>query len=88
MCGALSGAVMALGLKYGRDNSEQDRNPASDKANAFVNKFLDKYGTANCIELLGFDLNDPEFDKKKKHARETICKPLLMQVCQWLKEEL
>jgi C_GCAxxG_C_C family probable redox protein len=88
MCGALSGAVMAIGLKYGRDSCTQERNPATDRANAFVNRFLDKYGTVNCIELLGIDLNDPEFDNKKKQAKDTICSPLVKQVCQWLKKEI
>jgi C_GCAxxG_C_C family probable redox protein len=48
ICGALSGALMAIGLKYGRDNCNQEREPAKERAGRFIRRFIDKYSTVNC----------------------------------------
>ncbi|MDD3850627.1 MAG: C-GCAxxG-C-C family protein [Firmicutes bacterium] len=89
MCGALSGAVMAIGLKYGRNTPKDDREPSSVKAGRIVEKFTKKYGSANCIEVLGFTQDDLEKIKRnKQHIRANICIPLIKQVAEWLWEEL
>ena len=62
MCGAVSGALMVLGLKYGHCHSDN----AEEKAKAyqisedFMNRFIQKNGTVVCRELLGYDLSEPE----------------------------
>ena len=62
MCGAVSGALMVLGLKYGHCHSDN----AEEKAKAyqisedFMNRFIQKNGTDVCRELLGYDLSEPE----------------------------
>ncbi|MBA1335309.1 MAG: hypothetical protein HPY66_0931 [Firmicutes bacterium] len=89
MCGALTGAIMVLGIKYGRDDSTQERDPSYSRTDRLVEKFVGKYGTVNCTELTGFDPNDPEsIDRNKERVRNTVCIPILRQVSQWLKEEL
>ena len=89
MCGALSGAVMAVGLKHGRNNPGGDREASSEKAGRIVEKFTGKYGSANCIDIIGYDPKDPEkIIQDKKHIRTTICGPLIKQVAEWLWEEL
>jgi len=66
VCGAVSGALMVLGLKYGHCH----RNEPEEKARAygigeeFMNRFVEKNGTVVCRELLGYDLTKPE-DKEK-----------------------
>lgn len=66
MCGAVSGALMVLGLKYGHyhyDAPEEKAN-AYSIAEDFMNRFIEKNGTVVCRELLGYDLTKPE-DKQK-----------------------
>jgi C_GCAxxG_C_C family probable redox protein len=65
ICGALNGALMAIGLKYGGDADPS-------KANAVSQKLLDHFkslnGTVLCRELINHDLLTEE---DVKHAFKT-----------------
>lgn len=68
ICGAVSGAVMVIGLKYGK--TRMGDNTATDKTRALVQEFLqeftDRHGSVNCTELLGYNLSDPvEYEKAR-----------------------
>ena len=58
-CGAVTGAFMALGMKYGRiiadDLEARDKNYS--KVLEFVDEFKSRNKSIVCRELLGFDLN-------------------------------
>ncbi len=58
-CGAVTGALMALGLKYNMDDPK-----AKDKSIALAREFLDKFkacnGSTTCRELVGYDVSTPE----------------------------
>ena len=71
MCGAVSGALMVLGLKYGHCHSENDeeKGRAYQISEDFMNRFIQKNGTVVCRELLGYDLSEPEDMKKIMDAR-------------------
>jgi C_GCAxxG_C_C family probable redox protein len=77
MCGAVSGALMAIGLKYGRTKAEDIR--AREKTYEVVRKFLDRFKDAHntiiCRELLGLNLDTEEGYKKAEEDRlfETLC---------------
>lgn len=86
ICGALSGALMAIGLKYGRDDCSQEREPAKERAGRFIRRFIDKYGAVNCSSIIG--CNAADIEARKEHIRSTICTPLVREVAQWLAEEL
>lgn len=62
ICGAVSGALMVLGLKYGQcDSDDTDSKLHSyEKAEEFLAKFKEVNGTIICRELLGYDLTKPE----------------------------
>ena len=47
VCGAVSGALMGLGLKYGDENNRQ-----CGKSKEFLKAFKDAYGSILCRELL------------------------------------
>lgn len=55
MCGAVSGACLLIGLKYGPEHSEEGA--AKEKVNAtvreFISRFESRYKTIVCNELLG-----------------------------------
>jgi len=55
MCGAVTGGILALGLKYGR-GSTQDRSATEEtyaKTQELIRRFEAKHGTCNCRQLLG-----------------------------------
>lgn len=47
VCGAATGALMALGMRYGDENNRQ-----CDKSRAFLDAFQQKFGTILCREIL------------------------------------
>lgn len=67
-CGAVTGALMVIGLKYGK--VKVDDNEAKEttytKVNEFCRRFEGIYGSINCGELLGCDLSTKEGKKRFK----------------------
>lgn len=81
MCGAVSGALMVLGLKYGHyhaeDNEEKGR--AYHIAEDFMERFTAEKGTVVCRELLGYDVSK-EADKMKiseLNLFKTVCPEMI-----------
>lgn len=63
VCGAVSGAIMVLGLKHGRGEKEDLKvtNTMYQKTQDFITSFMDKHDSINCKELLnGCDLQTVE----------------------------
>lgn len=58
VCGAVTGALMAIGLKYGGFSSgDADGKAKADKACAdMMNKFSEENGSYLCRGLLGYDI--------------------------------
>ncbi|KJS87316.1 MAG: C_GCAxxG_C_C family protein [Peptococcaceae bacterium BICA1-8] len=91
-CGAVTGAFMVIGLKYGR--IDIDDRIAKGKTYGVVRDFAQIYnakrGSIKCKELLGCDLNTPE---GMNYAREnnlfkTICPGLVESAVEILEEIL
>ncbi|MCD6156167.1 MAG: C_GCAxxG_C_C family protein [Candidatus Atribacteria bacterium] len=62
ICGAVTGAVMALGIKYGRTSS-QDKHTRDQlylKTENFLKDVEKELGSLNCIDLIGVALNTEE----------------------------
>lgn len=88
-CGAVTGALMAIGLKYGHSMPDtphiKEQNIA--KLIEFREKFLKKYDSIICKDLLGYDLTNCE-DMKKIQEEElltTFCPKLVADVISILK---
>jgi len=60
MCGAVTGGIMALGILYGRDNTEQSYEIVYGKVQQFLQAFEAEYKSINCFELTGCDLGKEE----------------------------
>jgi C_GCAxxG_C_C family probable redox protein len=62
ICGAVSGGIMVIGLKYGK--TQEGDEAATEKTRAltrqFIREFTAKNGSINCTELLGYDMKTPE----------------------------
>ncbi len=62
VCGACTGALMVLGLKYGQTDKEDliSRQRANAVNDEMMKKFAEKGGSYICNELLGCDIRTPE----------------------------
>jgi len=62
ICGAVSGAIMVIGLKYGKTDVGDEA--ATEKTRALVRQFIREFtlknGSVSCTDLLEHDLSDPE----------------------------
>jgi C_GCAxxG_C_C family probable redox protein len=76
VCGAASGALMALGLRYG--NAAADK-AAKEQAYAiaaeFVRRFEDRTGGLRCRDLIQADMSTPEglADARERKVFTTLC---------------
>ena len=81
MCGAVSGALMVLGLKYGHfhRNAPEEKGNAYKIAEEFMNRFIEKNGTVVCRELLGYDVSKPEDAEKirEKNLFKSVCPEMI-----------
>lgn len=59
VCGAVVGAFMAIGLKYGGTTPEA-RKQMPDLVQEFTNRFTAQHRSVNCRDLLGCDPSTPE----------------------------
>lgn len=60
ICGAVSGAILGLGLWFGRIAPVAgDRKPYW-YSRLFLDRWMETHSTSNCSELLGVDLDNPE----------------------------
>lgn len=81
MCGAVSGALMVLGLKYGHCHADDmdEKGKAYQIAENFMNQFIEKQGSVVCRELLGYDISKTEDMEKIKELNlfKTICPKMI-----------
>jgi C_GCAxxG_C_C family probable redox protein len=76
-CGAVTGAFMAIGLKYGRTRPEDEE--AKEKTYAlvhdFIREFKARHGSIVCRELIGVDLGTAEGHKQaiESGVFENLC---------------
>jgi C_GCAxxG_C_C family probable redox protein len=76
-CGAVTGAFMVIGLKYGRTTVQdtQSHEKTTRLVKEFVDKFKSIHGSIVCRELLGCDLSTPDGLKTfvDKNLRDNLC---------------
>lgn len=91
-CGAIIGAYMSLGLKYGYSESSekgQEKKQISIEKNAqFRKKLLEKYSSTMCKELLEADFSISEGRKmiEEKQIMTTFCPKLVADVIEILED--
>jgi len=69
-CGAVTGAVMVIGLKHGQVNlaDAESREKTYTLVKEFVDRFAALHGSIECKELIGYDLSN---SSELKSARES-----------------
>lgn len=92
VCGAVTGALMALGLQYGAISA--DDKESKELTHSLAHKFLDEFAQMNgsflCKELLGYRIGDPEERKKAQESGvfSTVCPRLVKEASEMLDEML
>jgi C_GCAxxG_C_C family probable redox protein len=81
LCGALAGALMAMGCLVGRDRPGQPWDLAAEAAADLRKRFQALYGSTRCAEILA--AMDPQQDG---HACERLSGRTAALVCEMLKE--
>lgn len=80
-CGAVTGAIMIIGLKHGRTRPEdkEAKERTYDIAQDLFRRFRARHGSLRCRDLLGCDVGTAEGQKIADDARlhDTLC-PLLI----------
>lgn len=76
-CGAVTGAIMVLGLIRGEqvNNNDELKSQSYDAVKELVREFKKEYKTTRCRDLIGCDLNTPEGSEKFKEEgiMENVC---------------
>ncbi len=76
-CGAVTGSLMVIGLKYGRkhpgDGQAKEKTYALSRE--FMSQFKARHGSLVCRELIGFDLSTDEGHKlaTEKGVFKSLC---------------
>ena len=92
VCGACTGALMVLGMKYGQydENDTDSRVAESAKASEFLEEFKKRNGSFICREILHCDIST---DEGKEYARSNglygrYCTEMVRSVAEILTEML
>jgi C_GCAxxG_C_C family probable redox protein len=95
VCGALTGAFMVIGLKYGKEVSNGTRYGNETETTyrlvkELADKFKERNGTIYCRELIGHDLNDPQERAKVVEAGlfKTTCSKCIRDAVELLEDTL
>ncbi|MFW9915129.1 MAG: C-GCAxxG-C-C family protein [Candidatus Thorarchaeota archaeon] len=83
VCGAVSGAIISLGLRFGRKTPETQQATNGKRpywyASEFLSKFMESRKSYSCNNLTGCDISKPEGLAKyrKENHWETTCRDLI-----------
>jgi len=73
ICGCVTGALMGIGMKYGRTQPADDRRRAYHLATDFMIAFEKRFGSLICYDLIGCDFRTPEGHKRFEELKESRC---------------
>ena len=91
-CGAVTGAIMAIGLKYGATNAADKE--TKEKVYALVKEFSDRFKVRHegvtCKDLLGVDIGTAEGHKiaQEQKLYGTVCTKLVKDAAEIVGEIL
>ena len=85
-CGAVTGAIMVLGLLKGEEvnNNDELKSASYGAVKELTRAFVAEYNTTKCRDLIGCDLNTPEGEAKFKEEKimENTCAPCVGKAVQ------
>ena len=91
-CGAVTGALMAIGLRHAMVTPGDDaaRQRATDAGREFLRRFTAQHGSNVCRELLGCDLSTPEgmARMRQEDLHHKVCEGLVRDAADMVQEIL
>ncbi len=92
MCGAVSGALLAISMRHGRGDLEsiEAKTTTYALARRFMTEFASRIGSCTCEEILGMNIGTPENMEKAKAMKllQTRCPDAIGTACDLLEEVL
>jgi C_GCAxxG_C_C family probable redox protein len=92
ICGAISGGMLVLGLRYGMTDpdSAEDKERTYEKVIDLLGKIKSLHGFSNCNDLMGVDIGTPEGlqEAKDKDLSNKVCSKIVGDVARILEELL
>ena len=93
VCGAISGAVLVLGLAFGSEEGPeaQAKEATYEAVNGFIERIKAEFGASDCRSLLeGLDLRDPAGRAafKERGLPDKVCNPIIRRCVELLEERL
>ena len=89
-CGVVTGAFMAIGLKYGNSRAEDKeiKERTYVIAQEFVRRFKERHGAIVCRDLLGCDISTHEGHERAKEQGlfDSVCEKLVKDAVELLEE--
>ena len=82
-CGAVAGALMAIGLKYGQgDAPDPDRQDLlMQKCAEFKKRYAETYGSCVCAEILGYKIPEELERIEAENKFVTVCSRAISDAC-------
>jgi len=90
-CGAVTGAFMVLGLRYGQASSDAEAKEAIYfRIREFADRFQARNGSLLCRDLLGCDISSPEGLRRARNEKlpATLCPKFVRDAAEILEEIL
>ncbi len=94
VCGAASGATLAIGLLYG----EQDSEMSTHLTEQFMRRFAERNGAVRCIDIIGFNIGTVNTQFELASAKDFLlflsgggkrtCKKVIKNAVEVLLEDL
>lgn len=78
LCGALSGAAMAIGLALGRDDAQASRDPCYPAVDRLVADFQERFCSSLCRDISRVDMKTEEGRRRYQMlVHNEICNPVV-----------
>lgn len=91
-CGAVTGALMVIGMKHAKTRKDDDngRELAYALAQELMDAFRERNGTLLCRELLGVDVGTPEgmSEVRERDLFRTVCPKFVRDASEILEKGL
>ena len=91
-CGAVTGALMILGLEFAGSDSDKPQGRAAAKGATidFIEKFKARRGTVMCRDLLGCDISTAQGMEiaRKQGLLATVCPKIVYDAAELLEDKL
>ena len=90
VCGAVTGAVMVIGLKYGQNKAEdkESKQKCNEAAEEFIRAFKGRNKSIICRDIIGCDLSTTQGRQlaTEKNLFQTVCSDMVKSAVELLCE--